>query len=60
MTDTVKKTRTPRTADSITKGALSLPLAERVALVKELQASIKTEVDNAKKAAEDAAAIANS
>lgn len=53
MTDT-KKTRTPRNYDTILKGALSLTLPERVALVKELKESIKTEVDTLKAASNQA------
>jgi hypothetical protein len=58
MTDTTTKTRTPRSLDAITKGALSLPLADRVALVKELKASIDTEVTNLKNQADEAQRIA--
>ena len=54
MTDTTTKTRTPRSLDAITKGALSLPLADRVALVRELKQSIQTEVAAAKTAADQA------
>jgi len=43
MTDT-KKTRTPRTAESITKGALELPLEERAALRDKLIASVNAEI----------------
>lgn len=39
-----KKTRTPRTVDSITAGALALPLEEKVKLCKELKDAIYTEV----------------
>lgn len=53
-----KKTRTPRTAESITAGALSLPLAERVELCKQLKESIQAEVEQAQKAAESAKQIA--
>ena len=59
MTET-KKTRTPKNADSITKGALALPLQERVDLVKALEDSIQTEVAMLKEAAAKADAIANS
>ena len=60
MSEQQKKTRTPRTSDSITKGALSLPLKDKVALVKELQSSIDDEVKAAKEAAALAEQIANS
>lgn len=43
MSDT-KKTRTPRTAESITKGALELPLEERAALRDKLIASVNDEI----------------
>lgn len=53
------KTRTPRNAEQITKGALALDLTERVELCKALKHSINMEVsalntqaENAKKAAE--------
>lgn len=38
------KTRTPRSSDSITAGALKLPLADRCDLRDKLIESIKTEV----------------
>lgn len=38
-----KKTRTPRDYDSIAKGALSLPLADRATLDKQLANSVKDE-----------------
>ena len=53
MTDT-KKTRTPRTAEAITKGALALPLEERIVLVKQLRASIGDEVAILKASADNA------
>jgi hypothetical protein len=59
MSDT-KTARTPRNAESITKGALSLPMAERVALKKELQASIDKEVADLKAASDEAEKIAAS
>ena len=62
MTDTltkVKKTRTPRNNESIFKGALSLPLKDKVDLVSELQAAITMEVDGLKAAAKQAEEIAN-
>lgn len=54
-----RKPRTPRNAENILKGALSLTLAEKVDLVKELKAAIQLEVDAASKAAADAAATVN-
>lgn len=60
MSEEIKKTRTPKNADSITKGALALPLQERVDLVKTLEDSIQTEVAMLKEAAAKADAIANS
>ncbi len=56
LADAVNKTRTPRNYESIKKGALDLPLAERVDLRNELKASIEKEVkdlqDQAAKAKE--------
>jgi len=47
------RTRTPRSAETITKGALELPYEDRVNLCKALKDSIKNEVEaNAAKAAE--------
>ena len=54
-----RKTRTPRNYDSILKGAMSLKLNEKVALVKALKESINAEVDNAAKIAEQAKATVN-
>lgn len=57
MTDETKPktTRTPRTLESITKGALKLPLNDRAKLRDELNKSVETEVqalqDQAKAAA---------
>jgi hypothetical protein len=62
MTDTltkVKKTRTPRNNESIFKGALSLPLQDRVELVNKLKESITAEVETIKAAAAQAEKIAN-
>jgi len=56
---TEKKPRTPRNSDSITKGALSLPLQERVDLKKALEASISQEVETIKAAALQAEKIAS-
>lgn len=52
-----KKPRTPQ--KNITAGALKLPLADRVQLVKELQTSITTEVTELQKTAAEATKIAN-
>jgi hypothetical protein len=51
MSTETKTTRVPRSADSITAGALKLPLAERVALKKALDKSITDEVDDLKEQA---------
>ena len=59
MSEAIKKTRTPKNAESITKGALALPLQERVDLVKQLQDSITAEVETIKAAAAQAEKIAN-
>jgi len=58
MTTETKKTRTPKNAESITKGALALSLKDRVNLVKYLQDSIQAEVEMLKGAADAAAQIA--
>jgi hypothetical protein len=60
-TTTVKesRTRTPRSSESITAGALALPLAERVALKNKIDESIKSEVATLKQKAEDALKIMN-
>lgn len=50
--------RTPRSADAITAGALSLPLQERVDMVKVLQESITEEVRSVVEAANKAKEIA--
>lgn len=59
MTDKPKKTRTPKNAESITKGALALPLQERVDLVHKLKDSIQAEVETINEAAKQASTIAN-
>lgn len=51
--------RTPRSAEDITRGALSLPLQERVDLVKELKASIDKEVSDHQTSAAAAVKIAS-
>ena len=56
---TEKKPRTPRNSDSITKGALSLQLQERVELKKQLEASIQAEVAYLQEKAEEAKNIAS-
>jgi len=54
-----RKPRTPRNTESVTKGALALPLQERVDLVTALNESIKSEVETIKAAAVHAEKIAN-
>lgn len=56
---TEKKVRTSRQPESIIKGALKLPLADRVKLKDDLIESIKTEVATLTEAAKQAATIAN-
>lgn len=53
-----KQTRTPRTYDSIEKGALSLGLSERVNLRNKLNDSIEKEVTDLQEMAKKAAEIA--
>ena len=64
MTDQVKEVkqrakRTPRSSEQVFKGALALDLADRVELRKQLDASIKEEVESLKTKAELAASLAN-
>jgi len=59
MSEVIKKTRTPKNAESITKGALALPLKERVDLRHVLDDSITEEVQTIKEAAAQAEKIAN-
>jgi len=54
-----RKPRTPRNTESVTKGALALPLQERVDLVGKLEDSIQQEVDTLKEAASKAEKIMN-
>ena len=49
-----RKPRTPRNTESVTKGALALPLQERVALRNKLSESIIAEVETLKAAATQA------
>lgn len=49
-----KQVRTPRSAESILKGALALSLADQVSLVKELKAAIQAKVTDAEAAAKAA------
>lgn len=56
---TEKKTRTPRSADAITAGALSLPLQERVDMISALQTSVDKEVADLQAQAATAAKIAS-
>ena len=53
-----RKPRTPRNTESVTKGALALPLQERVDLVEALRTSIDLEVEGLKTAADQAEKIA--
>ena len=55
----VKQTKTPRNAESITKGALSLSLKDRVELLGLLKDSINAEVEGLKSLAKQAEEIAN-
>jgi hypothetical protein len=62
MNDVLVKTRKPkmpRQPEYIFKGAMKLPLQERVDLVKRLQESITSEVETAKAAAVQLEKIAN-
>lgn len=59
MTDKIKKTRTPKNAESILKGASKLPLREKVDLIKALQEQVHIEVDQLKQEAAAADTIAN-
>lgn len=54
---TEKKTRTPRTVESITAGALSLTLSDRVELCKKIRESIDEEVKELKQTAAMAAEL---
>jgi hypothetical protein len=55
-----KATRVPKSADSITAGAMKLSLAERVELKKALELSITKEVNELKEAALTAEAVSKS
>lgn len=67
MTDTIqaasdtgkRQSRTPRTSDSITKGALALSLTDKVALLKVLKSAIETEVKSLETKAAEAKQIVN-
>lgn len=54
---TEKKTRTPRDLESITKGALALPLEERAALRDALINSVSAEATYLKEKADEAAKL---
>jgi len=58
-TETLKqpRTRTPRDYDSILKGAIELPLAERAKLRDELVKSVMGEVEQLKQQAEQASKL---
>jgi len=61
MTDTKNpKTRTPRDRHAIYGGAIKLPLAERVALLKALQENIQAEVTSLQAQADEAAKLVKS
>lgn len=51
--------RTPRNYQSILNGSLSLPLNEKVALIKALKEDVQRQVDEATKAAEVAKQTVN-
>ena len=55
--EATKKVRTPRNVDSILAGAIKLPLAEKVELLKQLQKSITDEVTKLQDAAKAAAEL---
>ena len=55
--EATKKVRTPRNVDSILVGAIKLPLAEKVELLKQLQKSITDEVTKLQDAAKAAAEL---
>lgn len=55
MTTETKKTRTPRSVESITAGLFKLPLEEKVKVFKQLNENINQQV----KAMQDAADAAN-
>lgn len=57
-TNGVKKVRTPKNGDSITKGALALSLNDRARLCQVLKTSITAEVGELKSKTEQAAKIA--
>ena len=57
--NTEKKTRTPKNAESITKGALSLNLAERVKLKAALENSIEAELKEKENELAEAKKIVN-
>lgn len=59
MTTENKKTRTPKSFDSILAGAQRLTLKERVDLRNAIDAGIKLEVKQKEEAAKEAATIAN-
>lgn len=54
----VKKTKTPRSLEAITKGALALPLSDRVKLKNLLAESVDQEVKDLKEKAANAEQIA--
>lgn len=52
-----KKTKTPRQYENILAGALSLTMGEKVALIKELKASVQEEADEKTSAAKAAESL---
>lgn len=58
MTDK-KTTRTPRNAETITKGALSLTFQEQVELLRTLEKNIQAELTRLQEQAESAAKLVN-
>ena len=57
--DKIKKTRTPKNAENLMRGCLSLSLEDKVKLVKTLKDAIEKEVADAKHDADSKATIAN-
>jgi hypothetical protein len=55
----IRKKRTPRSSESILVGLLALPLAERVRIKNELQASIESEVKQKEQDLQEAKELVN-
>jgi SpoU rRNA methylase family enzyme len=60
MTDKIKQSKTPRNVESITKGALSLGLAERIELVKTLSKANQDQVNDLQEQAAKASSLLKS